>query len=155
MGGKGSGRHGKPTFLKILEGEREDRVNRAEPVPEPQVGALEPPVEMTAEAREIWDRLTPDLIAKKVLTTWDLDQFVVFCDAVATYHECKGLMGRVYLETGAAGGVIKSPYWQIMRDCQSIMTQIGSRFGLTPSDRQSLTIDAAEGSSAGAERLLS
>lgn len=107
------------------------------------------------EAREIWDRLTPDLIAKRVLTAWDLDQMVVFCDAVATYHECKVLMGREYTGRGAGGGVIKSPYWQIMRDCQSMMAQIGSRYGLTPSDRASLTIDAGEGPSAGAERLLS
>lgn len=153
MGVKGSGRPAKPTHLKILEGEREDRINRSEP--QPSEGLIEPTCELSPSARVVWDRLAPDLVAKKVLTAWDLDQFVVFCNSVAIYHECHELMAGQYLETGAAGGVIKSPYWQIMRDCQATMTQIGSRYGLTPSDRASLKIEPDEGPSAGAERLLS
>jgi len=55
---------------------------------------------------------------------------------------------------GAAGGVIKSPYWQIMRDCIGVMTTVGARFGLTPSDRAQLKIGGSEESGRGAERLL-
>lgn len=58
------------------------------------------------------------------------------------------------MEQGAAGGKIKSPHWQIMRDCQSIMAQFGGRFGLTPVDRAALKVDAEE-KPTGAERLLS
>ncbi|MFF0498548.1 phage terminase small subunit P27 family [Nocardia aobensis] len=155
MGGRGSGRIGKPTHLKLLEGEREDRVNRDEPTPEMH-DSLEPPVELSDRAREVWDRLAPDMVSKNVLTAWDLDQFVLFCDAVAVYHDCKEQMGGKYTALGAAGGVIKSPYWQIMRDCQSIMTQIGSRYGLTPADRARLSTGADDDSSEdSAERLLS
>lgn len=154
MGVKGSGRPAKPTHLKILEGEREDRINRDEP--QPSEGVIEPTRELSPAAREVWDRLVPDLVAKRVLTAWDVDQFVVFCNSVAIYHECHELMAGQYLETGAAGGVIKSPYWQIMRDCQATMTQIGSRYGLTPSDRASLKVGGDEQQSgSGAERLLS
>jgi P27 family predicted phage terminase small subunit len=154
MGGKGSGRIGKPTHLKVLEGVQESRINRDEPVP--AEASLQPPVELDPAAREVWDRLAPDMIEKNVLTNWDLDQFAVFCDAVAVYRECKALMGNNYTERGAAGGVIKSPYWQIMRDCQSIMTQIGARYGLTPSDRAGLAVGGNEpDEGAGAERLLS
>jgi phage terminase small subunit len=84
----------KPTHLKILAGEREDRINRNEPTP--ARAPIVPPVELSDGARAVWDRLAPDLIAKHILTAWDLDMFGVFCDAVATYQECQQLMGRDY-----------------------------------------------------------
>jgi phage terminase small subunit len=79
----------------------------------------------------------------------------VFCDAVAVYHECKELMGGEYTAQGAAGGRVKNPYWQVMRDCQVIMAQIGSRYGLSPGDRASLKVGSDEQSAGGSERLLS
>lgn len=153
MGGKGSGRPGKPAHLKILEGVREDRVNRDEPTPSDD--DIECPSELTGRAREVWDRLAPDLIDRKVLTAWDVPQFAIFCDATATYWINREMMAGEYTAQGAAGGVIKSPHWQIMRDAAAMMTQVGSRFGLTPSDRASLKIGAQEDPSSGAERLLS
>lgn len=154
MGGSGSGRIGKPTHLKILEGVQESRINRDEPTP--AEASLQPPSELSDAARAVWNRLAPDMIDKKVLTAWDLDQLVIFCDAVAVYHECKNLMGSNYTERGAAGGIIKSPFWQIMRDCQSMMTQIGARYGLTPADRARLAVgDSDPDEDVGAERLLS
>ncbi|MGW5519261.1 phage terminase small subunit P27 family [Nocardia africana] len=153
VGGKGSGRPGKPTHLKILEGERPDRINNSEPVPDE--AEIVCPSELSERARKVWDRLAPDLIAKKVLTAWDVPMFAVFCNAVATYWENNELMAGEYTARGAAGGVIKSPHWQIMRDAAGIMTSVGSRFGLTPSDRSSLKLDAEDPKGSGAERLLS
>ena len=142
-----------PNHLKILSGVDESRINRDEP--QPSELDVRPPVELSAEAQAVWDRLAPDLVARKVLTAWDVDQFAVFCDAVAVYHECKELMGGQYIAQGAAGGKIKNPYWQVMRDCQSIMAQIGSRYGLTPGDRAQLKVGGEEDAGSGAERLLS
>lgn len=128
------GPKGKPTELRILHGDREDRINRSEP--KPDSAAVEPPYDLREPAQIIWDRLAPDLISKRILTAWDVDQFAVFCDAVATYRECREKLDEEgYTARGSAGGVIKSPYWQIARDAASIMTSVGSRFGLTPSDR--------------------
>jgi len=80
----------------------------------------------------------------------------VFCEAVATYHDCRMMMGRDYTALGAAGGVIKSPYWQIMRDCSAVMAQFSSRFGMTPGDRASLKAGADDdvAPKGGAERIL-
>jgi P27 family predicted phage terminase small subunit len=129
------------------------RINRAEP--EPAAVPVEPPYPLREEAQIVWDRLAPDLIAKKVLTPWDVDHFVVFCDAVATYRECRAQLDfEGYTAQGSAGGVIKSPYWQIMRDAASIMSAVGSRYGLTPSDRTRLTMDDPDDKPRGAERLL-
>lgn len=140
----------KPTALRVLHGDREDRINRAEPLP--GESAIVPPRELDQTAREVWVRLAPDLIAKGVLTSWDVDQFQVFCEAVSTYAEARreltenGLTAR-----GAGGGVIKSPYWQIMRDASQMMTTVGGRFGLTPSDRAALTIGGEDGREPGAD----
>ena len=153
MGGKGSGKPGKPNHLKILEGVRSDRINYDEPAPED--AEIVCPAELSGRARETWERLAPDLIAKKVLTAWDVPMFATFCDAVATYWINRELMGNQYTDVGSAGGVIKSPHWQIMRDAVGIMTSVGSRFGLSPSDRASLKIAPEEQKSSGAERLLS
>lgn len=148
------GPKGKPTELRILHGDRDDRINRAEP--KPDEGEVKPPPGARRLALAVWRRLAPDLIAKKVLTPWDVDQFYTFCDAVATYRECRKILDEEgYTARGSAGGVIKNPHWQIMRDAASIMTTVGSRFGLTPADRSGIIApesDAPKGKDA--NRLL-
>jgi len=153
-----------PNHLKVLTGVTESRLNREEPLPT-RVAAMDAPESMSEAARKVWDRLAPDLHDKGMLTEWDVDTFAVFCEAVGTYHECREMLERFpsehgkYLERGSAGGLIKSPYWQIMRDAASIMAQFSSRFGMTPGDRASLKagIELQErgGPAQGAERILS
>lgn len=144
-----------PNHLKVLQGTKESRLNREEPIPS-DIAEVVAPASISDGGRRVWDRLAPDLIDKKMLTAWDVDTFVVFCEAVATYHDCRLRMGDEYTARGAAGGVIKSPYWQIMRDAAAIMAQFSSRFGMTPGDRASLKAGVEEDSrpGAGAERIL-
>lgn len=149
----------KPLHLKLLKGEQECRVNRDEPLP--TEGDVLAPAGMTSDAREVWDELAPDLIDKGCLTPWDVYTFEAFCEAVAQYRECRRLLNEStsvtgkYTERGAAGGVIKSPYHQMMRDCVETMAKIGGRFGFTPGDRANLTIDKNDtGPKQGAERLI-
>lgn len=157
MGARGP--KSKPTHLKVIEGTRESRINRDEPLP--SEGKAVKPEGMTPAAGEIWDGLAPDLMDKGCLTPWDVYTFEAFCEAVAQYHECRRLLYASqsdygpFVERGAAGGVIKSPYHQMMRDCVETMAKIGSRFGFTPGDRANLTIDQGDnGPAHGAERLL-
>ena len=63
----------RPNHLKTIDGQREDRLNRDEPIPEQ--GGVVRPVELEADARAIWNRLAPDLIEKRVLTSWGVDAF--------------------------------------------------------------------------------
>lgn len=144
-----------PNHLKVLQGTKESRLNREEPIPS-DVAPVIAPASISDGAKAVWDRLAPDLVDKKMLTSWDVDTFVVFCEAVATYHDCRMLMGHEYTAVGAAGGVIKSPYWQIMRDCAAVMAQYSSRFGMTPGDRASLKAGSDDDVSpkGGAERIL-
>lgn len=140
------GRPAKPTNLKLLHGDHKknpQRVNTAEPVP--ALGDVAPTEELGPVAQAVWDRLAPDLIVKGLLTEWDAQAFTTYCQTVAHYQaasRCLAVDG--YTARGAAGGVIKSPYWQIMRDAIGVMTTIGSRFGFTPADRAKLTVGGAE-----------
>lgn len=149
----------KPLHLKLLKGDQECRINRDEPLPTD--GDIVVPDGMTKDARKVWDELAPDLIDKGCLTPWDVYTFEAFCEAVAQYRECRRLLNESvsttgkYTERGAAGGVIKSPYHQMMRDCVETMAKIGSRFGFTPGDRANLTIEKNDtGPKYGAERLI-
>lgn len=144
----------RPTHLKVVEGERESRINRDEPLP--TEGGVVQPEGMTEAAGEVWDELAADLIDKGCLTSWDVYLFEAFCEAVATYRANRDLLrDNGYTERGAAGGVIKSPYHQIMRDCLETMAKIGSRFGFTPGDRANLAIEKMDsGPAHGAERLI-
>jgi P27 family predicted phage terminase small subunit len=143
----------RPNHLKILAGEREDRINRNEPTPTNSTVAPAAPLSDAAQA--IWDRVAPDLIDKHVLTAWDVDMFTVFCDAAATYYECRARMGDSYAVAGSVKNIVVNPYWRIMRDCAETMARIGARFGLTPSDRAGIDISAStETPKYGPERIL-
>jgi P27 family predicted phage terminase small subunit len=131
----------RPNHLKILAGEREDRINRGEPLP--AEAAIAPPVQLSAGAQKVWDRLAPDLIDKGVLSSWDVDIFVVYCDAVDTFYQCRSALGSDFTTKGSVKDTtVKSPLWRIMRDCENTMRAIGGKFGLTPSDRAGLDVAA-------------
>lgn len=136
----------RPTALKILHGDRSDRVNDAEPVP---LGVPVAPGTMSVAGRAAWDRLAPDRIAQGVLTAWDVDAFAAFCEVtavLATAH--RGMSGKPV--PGAAPPIGK------FRDLVQLATTLGGRFGWTPSDRAKLAVSGARNeSAAGAERLLS
>jgi hypothetical protein len=42
--------------------------------------------------RTVWDRLAPGRIAVGVLTTWDVDAFIIVCEALAHYRQATKLV---------------------------------------------------------------
>ena len=142
----------RPNHLKILAGEREDRINRNEPTPIET--SVAPAMPLSPAAQAIWDRLAPDLEDKGCLTPWDADLFSLFCDVAATYYETRALIGSSYAVKGSVSTVV-SPLWRIMRDCAETMARIGARFGLTPSDRAGIDVSTStETPKYGSERIL-
>lgn len=129
----------KPTALKILHGDRPDRINDAEPVP---LGLPVAPETMSLAGRAAWDRLAPDRIAQGVLTVWDVDAFAAFCEvtaALATAHEGLGV----------------KPFREY-RGLVQLAVTLGAKFGWTPSDRAKLAVGGGRKEPVGgAERLLS
>jgi P27 family predicted phage terminase small subunit len=140
MGSRSSGRRPRPSHIRALEGVRESRLNRDEPIP--QEAAIVPPVELQPAAQAVWDRLAPDLIAARVLTAWDVDSFSVFCRSVALFN-------RAVAEVESEGasterkykGMVPSPAFRVMVAMQKTVTALGSKFGLSPADRATLRID--------------
>lgn len=142
MGGAGSGRPGRPTSLKLLRGERRDRVNTSEPVPS---GPVEPPEGLSAAALEVWRRLAPDLEHKGVLTAWDSDAFAVVCDAVARLRRAAAALDEAGpTATNRHGERVVSPWFRVWLETSAVLARFGARFGLSPADRQRLVVgDAA------------
>ncbi len=152
MGGRG--RTPRPTHLKALEGAKEYRLNRDEPIP--SEAQVVPPVQLPDDAQAVWDRLAPDMIAKRVLTAWDVDAFNAFCRSVVLYNRAAAEVERSGL---SADGSVKdskvvSPAFRVMQMAADMMRSIGQRFGLTPGDRAALRVDGGTTSKSGAERFI-
>lgn len=130
----------KPTHLKVLHGDDKknpQRINADEPQPS---GDAEPSFELSSDAREVWDRLAPDMQAKGVLSSWDADLFGELCEAIVKLRVKRKAANR----GGKPGGA--NP----MRDYQTafdMVIKLASRFGMTPSDRSKLEVDRGEESS--------
>jgi P27 family predicted phage terminase small subunit len=155
----------RPTKLKVISGERKDRVNDDEPVP--PAGEVEPPGWLSAEALEVWKEYSPKLAAMQVLTTVDVEALARWCDAVIRRRQAAAKIdveGAVLHEPITAGGEVvgqrakKNPWVQVWKDADQQVAAIGARFGLTPSERSQLKVgtDGTPGSTKqGAGRLLS
>lgn len=153
MGGVGSGgQNRRPSHLKAIEGVREDRLNRDEPIP--SAGVVVPPVGLPADAQAIWDRLSPDLIAKKVLTSWDVDEFANGCRTQALLNKAlSDAESSPLVVAGSNDNLVLNPAIRAVTSLESTLRSIWSRFGLTPGDRASLKVDDG-GQRSGAEAYV-
>lgn len=137
-----------PTNLAVLRGERKDRVNTDEP--KPSMLEIGPPDWLSGEARDEWWLLAPDLKNKGVLTAWDVEAFAAWCDAVvrrrsAVEHlraQGEVIELPVYNKNGDMTGsrMAKNPWTFVLNEADAQMQKYAARFGLTPSDRASLSI---------------
>lgn len=152
----------KPTQLRVLHGDRKDRINTAEP--QPAAADVLPPDWLSDDALEVWDGLAGDLESKGVLTAWDTEAFANWCDAVARRRDAAVHVAEegavieqpVYNKNGEQTGVrlSKSPWLLALDAADAQVQRYGARFGLTPSDRAQLKIGGKD-DGMGAERLLS
>jgi P27 family predicted phage terminase small subunit len=147
------GPSGKPTQLRILHGDRKDRINDAEPVP-PEAEIACPDWASDA-AQVVWERLAPGLISRKVLTAWDADAFLIMCEALARYRAATQLVNGSALLVQGGSGLMKNPALVVQGEAERTFLQYAARFGLTPSDRQGIKTEVVDGSKGGADRLLS
>lgn len=151
-----------PTALKLVRGDRESRINREEPLP--AESAVVAPDWLPDEARAVWVRLAPDLIAKGVLTLWDVDSFADLCSLIVINRAAlldidrNGTNCTVVDRELSDGTLIyrltKNPSWQVAKESTALITTLGGRFGLNPSDRAQLKVKGEEDGGKGAERLL-
>lgn len=151
-----------PTSLKVVRGTRESRINRDEP--QPSSSDVVAPAWLTVadgeteqgheSALDVWRRMAPDLTSRGVLTAWDVEAFAVYCDAVVHFRQASLEVTRTGMTIEGARGSVKNPAVTAAKDYADLMQRYGARFGLTPSDRASLSVKGDEDAGKGAERLL-
>jgi phage terminase small subunit len=140
------GRPAKPTMLKVLDGDRPDRINRSEPVPA-EVDLSVPPPYLSDEAADVWRDIAPDRIRQKVLTAWDVEAFAAFCESLIILRSAH-IGALVLAKPGQESPMAK------FRQAVAVSSTLGGRFGWTPADRQKLSTGGSEDRAQGAERLL-
>lgn len=128
------GRPRKPTAAHVLESTyRHDRHGQgAEWVPE---GQPSPPDWLSADARQFWDVIVPQLIAKGVATLADEASLIGLCDWWAQYLAASRALRAIdYADTSAYRLLNQAAVaWKSFAG-------IASKFGLTPSDRAALRL---------------
>lgn len=149
-----------PNHLKVLRGDREQNLNRDEPIPTPAapgVDLTKPPRGIGRGPAAVWRRLAPDLVDKGMLTPWDVDLFGAYCDAVANYEAVRRQLRESGVTTPGSvpGTSVKHPLWRVQADCLATMLRIGAKFGMSPADRADVKpFDPAAPRRLGPERLL-
>lgn len=132
-----------PTNLAVVRGEtRPSRVNYDEPTPPAE--APDPPEYLDLDALGVWRRLAPSLIARNVLTAWDVDAFAAYCTAVVHHRRAVDTVNTegAVIRNGSTRS--KHPAMQVIRDQAALMVTLGGRFGLNPSDRAGLRVGEEE-----------
>jgi P27 family predicted phage terminase small subunit len=146
----------KPPALKVVAGERKDRIPDAPPA---DVGELTRPSWLSAEAKREWNRLVPQL-ERWGLGAVDRMALAMLCQEWARYVECQREMARVMEETGSLsfetpkGYVQQIPEVGMSNKAFENVRKMCAEFGLTLSSRGRITVPGERDGSA-AERLLS
>jgi P27 family predicted phage terminase small subunit len=135
-----------PTRLKLLKGERKDRINAAEPEPPRTAKPPACPTELAPSARKVWNRLAPQLHRERLLTDWDRENFAAYCmaaglllDASAEIKKAKKDGGGIVV-AGDRRIRVKHPAIQVARDAGNDMRQWARHFGLSPAGRAMLEV---------------
>lgn len=154
------GPKGKPTNLRILHGDRPDRINTNEP-PAPS-GIPEAPYDMADDVAEVWDYTVRQLVGMTIASPVDRDALAVYCEAVALHRRASKMLAEssVLVRTqrgrgaGAGTGLMRNPLLQVQRDAATTIRGYAQEFGLTPSARSEIVTGGASTHGLGAERLL-
>jgi P27 family predicted phage terminase small subunit len=144
------GRKPKPTFLRLVEGNRGRRpVNRNEPKP---AGRLQsPPPWFTAAQGEIWSYAiehAPD----GLLRCLDRETLAVWCVACEMWQ--RAVERQAALDANSQlpmliktpdGFLVQSPYLPIINKQAAIMLKAAAELGFTPSSRTRISIPDGDG----------
>lgn len=156
MAGNGnSGRNAKPAVLHLIENksklsaaELKTLANGARPVVAP-VALPECPAVLTQAARTEWNRIIKDLATMGVVSRIDRGQLAVYCQAWADWVMARTKLkevskGNGYIDVTPNGFKQMSAWLQIANRAEERMRLSGALFGLNPSARASLQIQAPQ-----------
>jgi P27 family predicted phage terminase small subunit len=128
--------------MKLLDGShREDRDGR------PLATAVGVPVkpEWLGEiAAKVWDETVAELSEiNGFLAPVDAGALAIYCHAWQEFHAARELIKRDGLcVKGREGVLVRHPALMVKKHAQDTIASIGAKFGLSPTSRASLAIDA-------------
>jgi P27 family predicted phage terminase small subunit len=132
----------KPTALRILHGDREDRINRQEPTPRP--GTPQCPPWLDADARRVWDYTLAELEGMGLATPADRDALAAYCVFVVQFERATKLVDTAgSIIRGRGGSAVSNPASRVQRDAAQMMSRYAAEFGLTPRARAEIKLPPA------------
>lgn len=142
MGARGP--KGKPTNLKVLEGNRGKRAsNDSEPKPNPLMD-LKPPVFLDKFGKAEWKRIVPVLASLGLLTEIDRAALAGYCNAYGTWENANRQMrGKSMVIFTEKGYPVQNPLLNVINKQSDMMKAYLVEFGMTPAARS--RVSAAEG----------
>lgn len=131
------GRPRKPTTLKILDNDRKDRINPAEPPSPPGLG--DPPEWLDDLARSAWSRLSDRLAEMGVATRADSEAAMLYCQSYSVWRRATVMIAETFsVETETTTKA--HPLWNVIHEAQRTMFRCLAQFGMTPSSRAGLHV---------------
>lgn len=155
------GRKAKPAGLKLVEGRGKGRDSGGRKVVEPPPFVRlepEPPFELSARAREEWDRVVPELSRLSIVKPIDAATLAAYCEAFATFVaatadiQARGLVveNRSVKKDGTESTwFTANPSVGIQKSSSAELRALASEFGLTPASETKVAkpeADDGEGS---------
>lgn len=138
------GRKPKPTEIKKLEGNPGKRaLNKKEPKPETAIPICPP--HLKGAARTEWARITTELHALKIISRIDRAALAAYCQAWEDYVKaCKQVEKEGAVIISDKGGAYQNPWVSIKNSSMDRMVRISSEFGMTPSSRARVKVEAPD-----------
>jgi P27 family predicted phage terminase small subunit len=143
----------KPTQLRVLHGDRKDRINTSAPVA--AEGVPECPEDVSEAVREVWEYTLGQLIGMGIASPADRDALLCYCEAVVTHRQASAILARsnILIRRADSDTLMRNPALVVQRDAASQIAKFAQHFGLSPSARSE--IHKPKGNAgAGAERFL-
>jgi len=130
----------KPTELRLLHGDRADRVNEHEPIPVDE--APQCPDEVSDAVREIWDYTVEHLDHMGLAKACDRDALLCYCEAVIRHRQASRVLAQSpILIKGRNDSLVTNPAVRAQRDAAHVIRHFAQEFGLTPSARSRIEVD--------------
>ena len=144
---------GKPVELKALEGNRGHRPLNLDATFRPEVGLPTMPSGLSAGARKVWRRLSPELLRYNLLSKVDRDAFAMLCQTVGRLEQVeRAILARqalareqglepaeALLDRTPNGLQVQSALYQVLNREQAKLHQMLAGFGLRPDARARVT----------------
>jgi P27 family predicted phage terminase small subunit len=94
------------------------------------------PLELGPAARQEWDRIVAELIAKGVLSRFDRGPLAAYCTAYALAMEAAEMVHKHGAMIKSPNGFpMQSPYLSHLNQQVATMMKIATEFGFTPASR--------------------